>query len=183
VSVICQESLCTPKKRYFSSNDLHLGEISLECSRAGASAVALWTTQRLYPLVKGGEFAGGLAASRQAALNFFEKLNADKRFIAPVKPELDIVVYAVRSGTASQSSKLAQAIFDQAAKNNLHLALASLPAEIIGGAWPDLVWDQPTVTCLRSVLMKADHLANLEKIWAILSSATDRALAGSVVCK
>ncbi|HZY61701.1 MAG TPA: aminotransferase class I/II-fold pyridoxal phosphate-dependent enzyme, partial [Edaphobacter sp.] len=29
---------------YFSSKELHLGEISLECSRAGASAVALWAT-------------------------------------------------------------------------------------------------------------------------------------------
>jgi tyrosine decarboxylase/aspartate 1-decarboxylase len=34
---------------YFSSAELHLGEISLECSRAGASAVALWATQRLLP--------------------------------------------------------------------------------------------------------------------------------------
>jgi len=34
---------------YFSSDELHLGEISLECSRAGASAVALWATQRLLP--------------------------------------------------------------------------------------------------------------------------------------
>src|SRR5204862_8151824 len=42
---------------YFTSSDLHLGEISLECSRAGAAAVALWTTQRLLPLVRGGEFA------------------------------------------------------------------------------------------------------------------------------
>ena len=36
---------------YFTSAELHLGEISLECSRAGASAVALWTTQRLLPLI------------------------------------------------------------------------------------------------------------------------------------
>jgi glutamate/tyrosine decarboxylase-like PLP-dependent enzyme len=42
---------------YFSSKDLHLGEISLECSRAGASAVALWATQQLLPYVPGGAFA------------------------------------------------------------------------------------------------------------------------------
>ena len=36
---------------YFTSAELHLGEISLECSRAGASAVALWATQRLLPLI------------------------------------------------------------------------------------------------------------------------------------
>ena len=49
---------------YFSSKELHLGEISLECSRAGAAAVALWATQRLLPLATGGEFAQGLAAGR-----------------------------------------------------------------------------------------------------------------------
>src|SRR4029453_8339189 len=35
---------------YFTSNELHLGEISLECSRAGASAAALWATLRAFPL-------------------------------------------------------------------------------------------------------------------------------------
>src|SRR6478736_5690022 len=30
---------------YFTSAELHLGEISLECSRAGASAAALWLTR------------------------------------------------------------------------------------------------------------------------------------------
>src|SRR5205814_32751 len=53
---------------YFSSSELHLGEISLECSRPGASAVALWATQRLLPLERGGEFALGLARGREAAL-------------------------------------------------------------------------------------------------------------------
>ena len=32
---------------YFKSEDLHLGEISLECSRPGEAAVALWATQQL----------------------------------------------------------------------------------------------------------------------------------------
>ena len=31
---------------YFTSDELHLGEISLECSRAGAAAGALWLTLR-----------------------------------------------------------------------------------------------------------------------------------------
>ena len=34
---------------YFTSQELHLGEISLECSRPGAAAVGLWATQRLLP--------------------------------------------------------------------------------------------------------------------------------------
>ncbi|MEZ4499433.1 MAG: hypothetical protein R2839_05035 [Thermomicrobiales bacterium] len=39
---------------YFTSDDLHLGEISLECSRAGAAAAALWATLRAFPLTAGG---------------------------------------------------------------------------------------------------------------------------------
>jgi len=54
---------------YFSSNELHLGEISLECSRAGAAAVALWATQRLLPLKKDGEFAHGLSVAAKPRWN------------------------------------------------------------------------------------------------------------------
>ena len=67
---------------YFTSKELHLGEISLECSRAGAAAVALWATQRLLPLKPGGEFARGLAAGRAAALELDRRLRADRRFEA-----------------------------------------------------------------------------------------------------
>ena len=58
---------------YFSSAELHLGEISLECSRPGAAAAALWTTQKLLPLVRGGEFARGLERGREAALAFYRE--------------------------------------------------------------------------------------------------------------
>ena len=34
---------------YFTSGELHLGEISLECSRAGAAAAALWLTLQRVP--------------------------------------------------------------------------------------------------------------------------------------
>ncbi len=80
---------------YFSSKELHLGEISLECSRPGAAAVALWATQRLFPLVRGGEFAGMLDSCRAAALKLHNELASDKRFIPAFPPELDIVVWAV----------------------------------------------------------------------------------------
>ncbi len=94
---------------YFTSDDLHLGEISLECSRAGASAVALWATQQLLPLIKDGEFADGLRCSREAAMLLHKRICADNRFVSPFAPELDIVVWAVRAGTVATSSHLAQA--------------------------------------------------------------------------
>jgi tyrosine decarboxylase/aspartate 1-decarboxylase len=59
---------------YFSSAELHLGEISLECSRPGASAAALWATQQMFPLEKGGQFASNIEKCRQAALQMYDKL-------------------------------------------------------------------------------------------------------------
>src|SRR5204862_797450 len=86
---------------YYTSNEVHLGEISLECSRPGAAAVALWATQRLFPLEPGGEFARMLEACRAAALALHATIAADPRFVVPLPPELDITIWAVRAGSAS----------------------------------------------------------------------------------
>lgn len=153
---------------YFTSKQLHLGEISLECSRAGASAVALWATQQLLPLTPGGAFARGLAQGRMAALELDRRLRQDARFqpLAAGPPELDIVVWKLNAKTPKQASHLAQSAFDACATRDLHLALVQLP----------LAWFQPMgsevnapeagmVTCLRSVLMKPEHEAWLDRIW------------------
>jgi glutamate/tyrosine decarboxylase-like PLP-dependent enzyme len=158
---------------YFSSKDLHLGEISLECSRAGASAVALWATQRLLPYTRGGEFARNISTGREAALDFYRRISAEGRLIAPsVTPQLDIVFYAVRSSeeTPEASSALAKRVFDAAAERNLHLALATLPIRFFpANTFPRHA--DTHVTCLRSVMMKPDHLAWMNEIWQRLESA------------
>jgi tyrosine decarboxylase / aspartate 1-decarboxylase len=162
---------------YFTSHELHLGEISLECSRAGASAVALWATQRLLPLERGGEFARGLESGREAALRLHDQLTSDPRlrekFIPGPQPELDIVVWGVRAGTLAAASQRAQEIFDRAASRGLHLALANLPARFFAGAgWSDLRGDS-RVTCLRSVMMKPEHLRWVGEIGERLLEASD----------
>jgi glutamate/tyrosine decarboxylase-like PLP-dependent enzyme len=156
---------------YFTSAELHLGEISLECSRAGASAVALWATQRLLPLVRAGEFAHGLEKGREAALRLHRRIAADPHFVAGPMPELDIVTWAVRAPSREESSRRAQEVFDRAAEQDLHLALAHLPARFFHGSeWPD--GDSPaTVTCLRSVLMKPEHLSWVDEIGTRLQRA------------
>jgi tyrosine decarboxylase / aspartate 1-decarboxylase len=156
---------------YFSSKDLHLGEISLECSRPGASATALWATQKLLPLIKGGEFARRLAKSRAAAMRLYERLAADPRVITPFPPELDIVVWTPRAPKASLASRLARSVFAEAAKQNLHLALAELPATFFDTAANIIEQDMETVTCLRSVLMKPEHLDWIDRIWGILDAS------------
>ena len=159
---------------YFTSNELHLGEISLECSRAGAAAAALWATQKLLPLVPDGEFAKGLAAGRAAALELDRKIRADKRFISFFgNPELDIVVWRVNAGSLEESSAAAQHIFDRSAAHNLHLALVQLPEVMFPReSEPIGAHSGATLTCLRSVLMKPEHKQWLDEIWRRLDQAS-----------
>src|SRR6266704_2086562 len=161
---------------YFSSAELHLGEISLECSRPGAAAAALWATQRLLPLKKGEEFARGLELGRKAALKLFEKLRADSRFVTAFPPELDIVVFAPRAESISETSALSRRVFESAARHELHLAVAELPVSFWKENLGAMNRDRETVTCLRSVLMKPEHFDWVERIWELLSKSTEEIL-------
>jgi len=156
---------------YFSSDELHLGEISLECSRAGAAAVALWATMKLLPLEENGDFAQSLKKCRNAAIEFYNRLLNDKRYIVPIKPELDIVCWTIKSNDTALSSKLAKEVFKEAAKNNVHLALAELPADLFSES--EIKINSKTVTCLRSVLMKPEHYDWLNEIWRLLNNSID----------
>ncbi|MGC2670846.1 MAG: aminotransferase class I/II-fold pyridoxal phosphate-dependent enzyme [Candidatus Acidiferrum sp.] len=161
---------------YFSSAELHLGEISLECSRPGAAAAALWTTQKLLPLARGGEFALGLERGRAAAMALYEMLAGDKRFVTAFAPELDIVIFAPRTKSVTAASALGRRIFDAAAKRNLHLAVAELPTEFWAANLGAMLRDSETMICLRSVFMKPEHLEWLPRIWGELSAATSEVL-------
>jgi glutamate/tyrosine decarboxylase-like PLP-dependent enzyme len=156
---------------YFSSTELHLGEISLECSRAGASAVALWATQRMLPMTRGGEFARGLSQCRSAALKLYAKIEKDPRFLTMFEPELDIVIFAPHAKTSSEISRMSKDLFDMAAAYDLHLALFSYPSRLLKDAWPEVTFEDETVACLRSCLMKPEHDEWVERIWTLLHDA------------
>jgi len=158
---------------YYTSTEMHLGEISLECSRPGAAAVALWATQQLFPLDRDGEFATGLASGRAAALALYERLKRDSRFVTGSAPELDILVWAPRAERISDASNLSQRIFDEAARRHLHLALVTLPVHLIDVQ--DMQRDRDTIICLRSVLMKPEHREWVDRIWSIVDAATSAA--------
>jgi tyrosine decarboxylase / aspartate 1-decarboxylase len=164
---------------YFTSKQLHLGEISLECSRAGAAAVALWATQKLLPPVPGGEFARGIARGRAAALELDRRLRADKagRFqpLLAGAPDLDIVVWKLKAESTEQASALAQKVFDACATRDLHLALAQLPRRWFEPDLPQAA-SAESVTCLRSVLMKPEHEAWLDAIWQRLTASCDEVM-------
>jgi tyrosine decarboxylase / aspartate 1-decarboxylase len=160
---------------YFTSKELHLGEISLECSRAGASAVALWATQQLLPLTRGGEFARRLAEGRAAALELDRRLRAEGRFVplAGGPPELDIVVWALKADTPGESSRRTHRTFVECARRDLHLALVQLPQSWFGAVGGGDDVNGGSLTCLRSVLMKPEHREWLDEIWAKLIASCE----------
>lgn len=157
---------------YFSSDDLHLGEISLECSRAGAAAVALWATLQAFPLTSEGAFASNLEKSIQAAQALYDWVAQRNEFFHVVKPELDIVVWGIRAEKASTASRKAKEFFDQCARQDVHLALVTLPHKFVNSDDAILEWDQNEVTCLRSCLMKPEHLEWMPKIFQVMEQVS-----------
>jgi glutamate/tyrosine decarboxylase-like PLP-dependent enzyme len=138
---------------YFTSDALHLGEISLECSRAGAAAAALWTTLRALPLTRAG-LGRHVAAARSAALELAGLLDADERTELVLEPELDIV--CVRSATAPDAAERA---FDTLAEDGWHVAKLRL--------------DDGT-TVLRCCLLKQEHAGITRDLAAVLAEHLTR---------
>lgn len=157
---------------YFSSTDLHLGEISLECSRPGAAAVALWATMKQFPLVKGGVFASKLEKCHKAAKQLYRYIEKSGKFLMFLPPELDIVIWAPKGPSLSEISESSQLIFDACAEQDLHLALYKFPVEMLGSNWGDVIKDQDHVVCLRSTLMKWEHFDWVDAIFRIIDDVS-----------
>lgn len=154
---------------YFTSDELHLGEISLECSRAGAAAAALWATLRCIPLAAEQGLGLGLQACRRAASSWAELIARSAELHLVMPPELDIVTYFPTGGgwTASAVSRESRRVFQTLMEDParpVFLATLQLPRSLVAPRAPGLVWDQETVTVLRSCLMKPEHEAAVPEL-------------------
>jgi glutamate/tyrosine decarboxylase-like PLP-dependent enzyme len=147
---------------YFTSNELHLGEISLECSRAGAAAAALWATLQCFPLKADKGLGAILRKTRAAAVRWARLIEESDQLQLVLPPQLDIVnFYAVTKGwKASDISRLTHQVFEALMHNAAHpIYLAKFNAKPgLFAAHPDLIWDEPMMTVFRSVLMRPEHL-------------------------
>ncbi|MGA7162026.1 MAG: aminotransferase class I/II-fold pyridoxal phosphate-dependent enzyme [Bacteroidota bacterium] len=149
---------------YFTSKDLHLGEISLECSRPGAAAAALWFTLKCIPLQPDKGLGAILTKTRRSALEF-SKLIASSRVLREfVKPELDIATYFSNTEPLTDTliSQRSEKIFSDAmhrSTNPLFLALLQVDSKNVRGLHPNISLDHEMMTILRSALMKPEHLA------------------------
>lgn len=173
---------------YFTSAELHLGEISLECSRAGAAAAAFWATLQAFPLEAETGIGSVLQRCRQAAKLWASLIEQSEELSLLLQPGLDIVVYYPNAADrrASSISALSHAVFEAGMVNGpdaFFLAKVHLSPERFAGQ-TDIIWDQPTIVGLRSVLMKPEQLAEVpglhERITRAVRAARDYQAAESV---
>src|ERR1022692_2982851 len=145
---------------YFPSDELHLGEISLECSRAGAAAAALWLTFQLLPPTPDG-LGQALAAGRRAALDWAQLIGDSEVLDLYQAPELDILCYFPTTSPASLSAidhasaqMLADGMADRA--NPVYLSTLRVTKHAFARRHPRLSADRDGARILRSVLMKPE---------------------------
>lgn len=165
---------------YFSSEELHLGEITLECSRAGAAAAALWFTTRCFGLSPGSPFSDMLADCIRAGRRFADAAAASGLFVLWSPPETDIVCYFPEAKSAAEISAASKALFAdlmQQGRESLFVSLFNVSAAGFRARFPGIeVQDDTPVTLLRSVFMKPAHLAFVPEMMARLETAHKRCL-------
>jgi glutamate/tyrosine decarboxylase-like PLP-dependent enzyme len=147
---------------YFTSDELHLGEISLECSRAGAAAGALWCTLKALPLEPTDGVGAILTACLRAARSWADEIEASDALTLLAPPETDIVSYFPTPDTPTLSAvdAASQELFHtamNAADDPVFTSLYRVSAETLTTLHPSLKANQDEAAVLRSVLMKPEH--------------------------
>jgi glutamate/tyrosine decarboxylase-like PLP-dependent enzyme len=167
---------------YFTSGELHLGEISLECSRAGAAAAALWLTLRLLPLEPDG-LGQVLAAGRRAALDWSELIAASEWLGLYQRPELDIVSYfpvtaPARASDIDRVSARMLAAGMARTTDPVFLSTLQVTADAFARRHPRVEADVPRARILRSVLMKPEARSHVAALHASVERLARSAAGG-----
>jgi glutamate/tyrosine decarboxylase-like PLP-dependent enzyme len=158
---------------YFSSDELHLGEISLECSRAGAAAAGLWLTLEVLPLSDAG-LGQVLRANRRGALEWAARLHQSGVLSLYQPPELDIVTYFPSHASMTAIDAASTALFHDAAalppNEQLHLATYSVTAAALAARGHSVDPDAATARIMRSTVMKPESAEAVASIHATLET-------------
>lgn len=167
---------------YFASEDRHFGEIQLECSRAGASAAALWATLKVFPLTRDG-LGAIIAPGRRAAVKWHQLIDKSDVLQPYQKPELDIVTYLPRAKSMTELDRVSHEIFEIAADTNrpqqTHLATYVVKHEQLVARGIEIEKDAPSARIMRSVLMKPEQEALVPEMHEWVSMWARKALGHS----
>jgi glutamate/tyrosine decarboxylase-like PLP-dependent enzyme len=145
---------------YFTSAELHLGEITLECSRAGAAAAGLWLTLQALPLASDEGLGPILAAGRRAAQGWAARMRESQVLELHVEPALDIVTYLPRAASMSGVDAATQAVLQNGMDDRddpVYLSVLRRGRDALAARHPQLDPDADDARILRSVLMKPEH--------------------------
>jgi glutamate/tyrosine decarboxylase-like PLP-dependent enzyme len=155
----------SPYTYYTAERSQHLGEITLECSRAGAAAAAFWLTLRVMPLGPDG-LGRVLSATRRAARSWASLVDDSEVLHLYQRPELDIVAYFPEAGGRGDLAAVDRAsgqVFAEAlaSAEPVFVSLLRVNAAEMVRRHPRFAATAgpPDVRILRSVLMKPESEA------------------------
>lgn len=162
---------------YFTESDLHLGEISLECSRPGAAAAALWLTLRVVGM---DGLRDILAANRRAAGHWASLLDDSDVLTLYQEPALDIVTYFPARATLSEVDAATRRVLTDgmnAARDPVFLSVLRMSADAFAARGHGaVVPDVDGARVLRSVLMKPESERRVPRLHRLV---TELAATGS----
>lgn len=142
---------------YFTSDELHLGEISLECSRPGAAAAALWLTLEVLPLTDSG-LGQILRACIAGARDWRTLIQDSPEFSLYQEPELDIVTFFPSADRMTRVDELSALLYANAAsaQQPIHLAMLGVSDSAMAMRHPEVTADAATARIIRSTVMKPE---------------------------
>lgn len=153
---------------YLGKSGLNIGETTLECSRPGAAAAALWATLDCYPLTEDSKFSDKLSKCHLAAIKLANLVRASSQFrLVTQEPNLDIVVFYLNFETRERISESSAYIYERIKKENYYIALAEVDLMRHGIDVPG------TTMCIRVVLMKEEHLDVIDSFFHSLLVCAD----------
>jgi glutamate/tyrosine decarboxylase-like PLP-dependent enzyme len=159
---------------YFTESDLHLGEISLECSRPGAAAAALWLTLRVLGTAGLREV---LAANRRAAAGWASLLRESAELTLYQEPALDIVTYFPARDTLSAVDAATARVLTEgmhAKEDPVFLSVLRMPAAAFAERGHTPAADADGARVLRSVLMKPESEQRVPRLHRLVSELAAR---------
>lgn len=158
---------------YFTSDDLHLGEISLECSRAGAAAGALWLTSRVFPFTPDG-LGRTLEATLHAARRWEERIERSPHLELYQRGDLSIVTYfPAHVASVCEVDTAAAALLDATMYGDdpVFVSVLRVTADELVARHPRLRADAASARINRSVIMKPENEDQADELYELVERA------------